>query len=50
MFIVNNESTYDNIVMFRQFEELILRKASISIFVYNNIQIDLVTFYLLILF
>jgi len=35
--IVNDEFTYNIVVTFRQFEELILRKASISIFAYNNI-------------
>jgi len=48
--IVNNESIYSTVVTFRRFEKLILRKTSISIFVYNNIQIDLVIFCLLILF
>jgi len=50
MLIANNESIYNTVVTFRRFEELILRKTSISIFAYNNIQIDLVTFCLLILF
>jgi len=35
--IVNNKSTYNIVVTFRQFEELILRKALISIFAHNDI-------------
>ena len=48
--IVNNKSIYSTVVTSCRFEKQILRKTSISIFVYNNIQIDLVIFRLLILF
>ncbi len=37
VFIVNDESIYDTVVTFRRFKELMLRKASISIFAYNDI-------------
>ncbi len=37
MFIVNNKFTYDIVVTFCRFKELMLRKALISIFAYNNI-------------
>jgi len=37
VFIVNDKSTYNIVVTFRRFEELILRKTLISIFAYNNI-------------
>ena len=50
VFIVNNKSIYNTVVTSCRFEEQILRKASTSIFVYNDVQIDLVIFRLLILF
>jgi hypothetical protein len=37
MFIVNNKFTYDIVVTFYRFKELMLRKALISIFAHNNI-------------